>query len=89
LNPKRQVRRIGRAGWAGLTAALRAVLRDSIEAGGTTLRDFHNADGKSGCYAVELRVYDREGDPCERCGSTIRKIVQGGRSTFYCPRCQR
>ncbi len=83
------MRRIGRAGWGRLTTTLRAVLTESIRAGGTTLRDFYNADGKAGYFAVELRVYDREGDPCGRCGSTIRKIVQGGRSTFYCPSCQR
>ncbi|HET6277471.1 MAG TPA: bifunctional DNA-formamidopyrimidine glycosylase/DNA-(apurinic or apyrimidinic site) lyase [Candidatus Polarisedimenticolia bacterium] len=88
VHPKRQVRRIGRAGWDRLTTALRAVLQESIQAGGTTLRDFHNAEGGPGYFAVALRVYDREGDRCDRCGSTIRRIVQGGRSTFYCPRCQ-
>lgn len=88
LNPRRRVRRIGRAGWDRLTSALRAVLRESIRAGGTTLRDFRNADGEAGYFAVALRVYDREGEPCGRCGSTIRRIVQGGRSTFYCTRCQ-
>jgi formamidopyrimidine-DNA glycosylase len=89
LNPRRQARRIGRAGWERLTAALRAVLRESIRAGGTTVRDFLNAEGEAGSYAVALRVYDREGEPCGRCGAAIRRIVQGGRGTFYCPRCQR
>jgi formamidopyrimidine-DNA glycosylase len=89
VNPRRQVRRIGVSGWERLTAALREVLRESIRAGGTTLRDFHNADGDAGDYAIALRVYDREGERCQRGRGMIRRIVQAGRSTFYCPRCQR
>lgn len=88
LHPKRQVRRIGRLGWDRLTSDLRAVLMESIRAGGTTLRDFYNAWDEAGYFAVALRVYDREGEPCERCRSAIRKIVQSGRGTYYCPRCQ-
>ncbi|PYQ10250.1 MAG: DNA-formamidopyrimidine glycosylase [Acidobacteria bacterium] len=88
LNPKRAVRRIGRAAWDRLVANLRDVLNESISAGGTTLRDFLNAEGDVGYFAVSLRVYDRAGEPCGRCGARIRRIVQAGRSTFYCPRCQ-
>ncbi len=69
--------------------SLRAVLSEAITAGGTTLRDFLNAEGEVGYFAVSLRVYDRKGKPCGRCGTSIRRIVQAGRSTFYCPRCQR
>jgi len=89
INPRRAVGRIGRDGWDRLVAALRAVLQEAILAGGTTLRDFLNAEGEVGYFAIALAVYDREGAPCRRCGATIRRIVQAGRSTFYCPRCQR
>jgi formamidopyrimidine-DNA glycosylase len=89
LNPKRQVARIGLAAWDRLVVHLREVLNESLRAGGTTLRDFLNAEGDVGYFAVSLRVYDRAGKPCGRCGALIRRIVQAGRSTFYCPRCQR
>ncbi len=89
LNPRRPVRRIGRAGWERLVAALRQVLGEAIRAGGTTLRDFLNAEGDVGYFAFSLRVYDRAGKPCGRCGASIRRVVQAGRGTFYCPRCQR
>ena len=65
------------------------MLREAIRAGGTTLRDFLNAEGEAGYFAFALRVYDREGEPCRRCARRIRRIVQAGRSTFYCPGCQR
>jgi len=88
LNPKRAVGRIGRAAWDRLVVNLRDVLSESISAGGTTLRDFLNAEGDVGYFAVSLRVYDRAGEPCKRCRAPIRRIVQSGRSTFYCPSCQ-
>jgi formamidopyrimidine-DNA glycosylase len=88
LNPKLPVGRIGRPAWDRLLGDLRAVLNEAISAGGTTLRDFLNAEGDAGYFAVSLRVYDRAGEPCGRCGARIRRIVQAGRSTFYCPRCQ-
>ena len=80
--------RIARPGWDRLVVCLREVLNEAISAGGTTVRDFLNAEGNVGYFAVSLRVYDRKGKPCERCGGSIRRIVQAGRSTFYCPRCQ-
>jgi len=89
INPRRQVRRVGRRGWDGMAAAIRAVLQEAILAGGTTLRDFLNSEGDPGYFAVALRVYDRKGEACGRCRTTIRRIVQAGRSTFYCPRCQK
>ena len=88
FNPKRAVRRIGREGWDQLLANLRDVLNEAITAGGTTLRDFLNAEGDAGYFAISLRVYDRAGKPCRRCEARIRRVVQAGRSTFYCPRCQ-
>lgn len=89
INPRRAVHRVGPEGWDRLLASLREVLEEAIEAGGTTLRDFLNAEGDVGYFALSLRVYDRAGKPCGRCGALIRRIVQAGRSTFYCPRCQR
>jgi len=73
-----------------LVAAIRAVLEDAIKAGGSTLRDYRHADGELGYFQHSFRVYGREGKPCRHKGcGTVQRIVQGGRSTFYCPRCQR
>lgn len=74
-----------------LAVAIQAVLGEAIAAGGSTLNDYRQADGTPGAFQESHRVYDREGEPCPTpgCGATIRRIVQGGRSTFYCPRCQR
>jgi formamidopyrimidine-DNA glycosylase len=74
-----------------LVPAIRAVLADAIKAGGSSLRDYRQANGELGSFQHSFRVYGREGKRClrEGCGGTVRRIVQGGRSTFYCPRCQR
>jgi formamidopyrimidine-DNA glycosylase len=74
-----------------LAAEIKAVLTDAIRAGGSTLRDYKRADGTSGLFQNEFAVYDREGEPCLRpgCRGTVRRKVQGGRSTFYCSVCQR
>jgi len=74
-----------------IVAAVKAVLEDAIKAGGSSLRDYRRADGELGEFQHRFRVYGREGKPCSRkgCGGTVRRIVQGGRSTFYCPTCQR
>jgi formamidopyrimidine-DNA glycosylase len=73
-----------------LVAAVKAVLEDAIRAGGSSLRDYKRADGSLGEFQHRFKVYGREGKPCARkgCGGTVRRIVQGGRSTFYCPTCQ-
>jgi formamidopyrimidine-DNA glycosylase len=70
-----------------LVPAIRDVLAEAIEAGGSTLRDFASPDGELGYFSKSFSVYDREGQPCA-CGGTVKRIVQGGRSTFYCPKCQ-
>lgn len=88
VHPKRAVGRIGLEVWERLLKNLRDVLQEAIAAGGTTIRDFQNAEGDAGYFAVSLRVYGRSGEPCSRCAASIRRIVQAGRSTFYCPRCQ-
>ena len=71
-----------------LVVAIREVIAEAIEAGGSTLRDFASPDGELGYFSKTFAVYDREGEPCG-CGGTVKRFVQGGRSTFYCPRCQR
>jgi len=74
-----------------LVHAIREVLREAIQAGGSSLRDHRQVDGQLGYFQHNFRVYDREGAPCPtpRCAGTIQRITQGGRSTFYCPICQR
>ena len=72
-----------------LVDAIKEVLAQSIESGGTTLRDFLREDGQPGYFKQSLHVYDREGESCLVCDATIKRIVQSNRSTFYCPRCQR
>jgi formamidopyrimidine-DNA glycosylase len=72
-----------------LVEAVRAVIADAIDAGGSSLRDYVRADGELGLFQHRFAVYDRAGKPCPRCGSTIRRTVQSGRSTYYCPTCQR
>lgn len=71
-----------------LVPAIHDVLAEAIAAGGSTLRDFAAPDGELGYFSKTFSVYDREGHPCA-CGGTVKRIVQGGRSTFYCPKCQR
>jgi formamidopyrimidine-DNA glycosylase len=72
-----------------LVVAIKAVLMDAIEAGGSSLRDHRRADGSLGDFQHNFRVYDREGEPCPNCKGKIKRIVQAGRSTFYCPSCQK
>jgi formamidopyrimidine-DNA glycosylase len=74
-----------------LIDAIKVTLNDAIAAGGSSLRDHRRTDGSLGDFQHNFRVYDREGAKCPtpRCGGTIRRIVQNGRSTFYCPVCQK
>jgi len=72
-----------------LVRHIREVLAEAIAAGGSTLQDFAHTDGASGAFQQQFLVYDREGQPCTRCGSPIERLVQSGRSTFYCRNCQR
>ena len=71
-----------------LHRSIRSVLREAIEAGGTTIRDFRGADGVRGEFVRELAVYGKQSEPCPRCRTVIRRVVFGGRSAFLCPRCQ-
>ena len=72
-----------------LVDAIKAVLMDAIEAGGSSLRDHRRADGSLGDFQHNFQVYARDGQPCPSCKGKIKRIVQGGRSTFYCPSCQK
>jgi formamidopyrimidine-DNA glycosylase len=88
IAPGRAGGRIGRERLGRLVEAIRAVLLAAIDAGGSTLRDYARPDGELGYFSKEFLVYGREGKPC-RCQAPVRRRAEGGRSTFYCPRCQR
>lgn len=88
LHPCRTAQRIPLEDMERLASAVREVLGEAVALGGTTLRDFHGSGGEPGYFARQLRVYDRAGEPCGSCGTPIRQLRQGQRSTFYCPRCQ-
>ncbi|HTY49371.1 MAG TPA: bifunctional DNA-formamidopyrimidine glycosylase/DNA-(apurinic or apyrimidinic site) lyase [Steroidobacteraceae bacterium] len=89
IRPRRAARSLTRAECGRLARAIRAVLQLAIRAGGTTLRDYVNADGNPGYFRQRLYVYERTGRPCRVCRTPIRAFVQGQRSTYYCPHCQR
>ena len=91
IHPTRKAGRIAPARAARLVPLIREVLTEAIAAGGSSLRDYRQADGELGYFQHRFDVYDREGQPCrtEGCRTPIRRIVQSGRSSFYCPRCQR
>jgi formamidopyrimidine-DNA glycosylase len=97
LSPNRAAGALSRAGGkptergGRLVVAIRDVLGEAIAAGGSTLRDYRHTDGSLGYFQHAFAVYGREGEPCVRpgCGGIVNRIVQAGRSTFYCGRCQR
>jgi formamidopyrimidine-DNA glycosylase len=87
IHPKRPAGSLSFERLNRLVSAIRQVLNEAIEAGGSTLKDFVSPDGELGYFSKSFAVYDREGQPCG-CGGKVKRIVQGGRSTFYCPKCQ-
>lgn len=89
ISPRRQARSLPGRRNARLVPAINAVIGDAIAAGGSSISDFSNASGELGYFQNAFQVYDREGAPCMRCGTTIKRIVQSGRSTFFCSQCQR
>jgi len=89
INPKTPAGRIGRGRYDKLAEAIRTILAEAIVQGGSTLRDFIAVNGQSGYFQQTYFVYDRAGVPCRQCGSPIRQIKQGQRSTFYCVNCQK
>jgi len=91
IDPRRSAGELSAADVAGLVPIIRAVLDEAIAAGGSSLRDYRQADGELGYFQHSFRVYDHEGDPCPTpgCSGTISRIVQSGRSSFFCPVCQK
>jgi formamidopyrimidine-DNA glycosylase len=96
ISPRRQAGRMIKAKGADprldhLVRHIKDILNEAIRVGGSTLQDFQGTDGEKGAYQDRFLVYDREGEPCASpgCNSVIRRIVQSGRSTFYCPTCQK
>ena len=94
ISPRRLAASVAGARTVRLVPAIKAVLEESIAAGGSSLRDYVQADGGIGFFQERFKVYDREGQPCETCPGVppcegIRRIVQAGRATFHCPKHQR
>ncbi len=89
IDPRRAAGRISSKRMETLAGTIRQVLENAIEVGGTTLRDFVNSEGKPGYFQQSLQVYGREGECCRSCGTPLRHIRLGQRSTVFCPQCQR
>lgn len=88
IHPARPANSVTAGEAAKLRDALRRILRESIEARGTTISDYRDSKGEAGNFGGRLKVYGREGEPCPRCGTTIERIVLSNRSAFFCPHCQ-
>ncbi len=88
INPRRESRSLGPKEVRLLILAIKNVLKEAIRKGGSTMRDYRRLDGGSGHYQKSRKVYDREGEPCLRCKAKIRRIKTGGRSSYFCPKCQ-
>lgn len=88
IHPLRPANEVDAAQALRLHTAIRAVLRAAIRHGGTTIRDYRNADGGEGEYSPRLRVYGREGEPCLHCGAPVARVVLSNRSAWFCPVCQ-
>jgi formamidopyrimidine-DNA glycosylase len=89
ISPLRAANRISRERCDRLATAVRETLEASIAAGGSSVRDYVHSDGGAGCFQLSCAVYDRDGAPCPACGTPVRSTRQAGRSTFWCPHCQR
>jgi formamidopyrimidine-DNA glycosylase len=91
LSPRRKASTVGPERAERLVRAVREVLQDAVDAGGSTLRDYARADGELGYFQHSFSVYGRDSEPCRRigCAGVVRRIVQSNRSTFYCSTCQR
>lgn len=89
IRPTLAANKLSRPRCARLVESIRQVLKEAIKKGGSTLRDFIHSDGSSGYFQQHYFVYGRTGEPCRKCGTTIKQIKQGQRSSFYCPACQK
>jgi formamidopyrimidine-DNA glycosylase len=89
IRPRRRAASLTRAELQKLHVALQAVLREAIKLGGSSVNDYVDADGQEGFFQLRHRVYGREGEPCLVCGTAIKRVIIAGRSSHYCPQCQR
>jgi formamidopyrimidine-DNA glycosylase len=89
IHPSKAAGKLSKPQCARLASAVRLILRKAIEAGGSSLKDFVNSEGDPGHFMVQTKVYDRKGLPCKVCKTPIKQIVQGQRSTYFCPQCQK
>lgn len=89
VRPRRRAASLTRAELAGLHAALQEVLREAIALGGSSVSDYVDAEGREGFFQLQHRVYGREGEPCLVCGTAIKRVIIAGRSSHYCPNCQK
>ncbi|WP_348764558.1 zinc finger domain-containing protein, partial [uncultured Henriciella sp.] len=89
ISPRRKASTVSGARAGRLAVAITDVIREAMAAGGSSISDFKAASGELGYFQHSFAVYDREGEPCRHCGAPIRRIVQSGRSSFYCGACQR
>jgi len=88
IHPTSAAGKLSRKQWESLLTCIREVLQDAIKQGGSTLKDFVNSNGETGYFQNAHFVYGREEQPCLKCGQPIQRIIQAGRSSFYCPKCQ-
>lgn len=89
IRPRRRAANIARQQFVALHRAVQEVLREAIALGGSSISDYVDADGEEGFFQLQLRVYGREGEPCTVCRTEIKRVVLGGRSSHYCPKCQK
>jgi formamidopyrimidine-DNA glycosylase len=89
LRPRRRAASLTRKELARLYATVQEVLKEAIKLGGSSVSDYVGADGEEGCFQLQHRVYGREGQPCLVCKTPIKRIVIAGRSSYYCPKCQK
>lgn len=89
IHPRRAAGRVSLKRYEALAAHIREVLKDALDAGGTTLRDYRSPDGAPGYFVQALDVYDKAGQDCSRCGASIKREVIGQRASYFCPSCQR
>jgi formamidopyrimidine-DNA glycosylase len=89
IDPRKAAGRVSQPALSRLVPAIQAVIAEAIEAGGSTLRDFAQPDGELGYFSKQFEVYDRAGQDCTRCSGTVQRIAQGGRSSWYCGKCQK
>ncbi|HNN55968.1 MAG TPA: zinc finger domain-containing protein, partial [Novosphingobium sp.] len=89
IDPRKAAGAVSGLALTRLVPQIKAVIAEAIEAGGSSLRDFARPDGELGYFSKRFDVYDREGQPCSRCSAPVKRFAQGGRSTWYCPKCQK